>query len=630
MLDPTSVATPDGETVIAATGGGNWLLVQAVGGQSAISALALNVIGNGAADDGPAIQAALVATIAFGVALWFPGGHNFRIATPVSVPDGARMLAEKTTTFTAAIAGAAVADSMFVAATPANSGSATTLSGAVVVGSQILPLTGVAGVVVGGIVRVTAATSTIPAYYRIIKITGLNATVDRAIVWPFQGGDAVQPVANPPPQVVFEGNNCLWQGVCVLFWYGAWWNSRLEKVRISNIPGASLDAIAGWHQGSYDCVMSELTCDGFGLTVSLNAQFGTIGAEDCHMARMTADNGGASCSAYKLDDSKSCTLSYSSASGNSVGVLLSTDFGVTTNASTDCTLVGNEISGNATNIDIGSGSTGTSIVGGSANYNTNAGSASVQINGGGGLAGTTLNGVTIHGNAGFGATISAGSKGSTFVGCTFDSNANNDFEPADEYSLISCYFNSTGGVSVFQAFATATLCGNIDDCHFSSTTIAGAVGVIHNDGGQLSITSTLIEMGTNGDVAVWNSGASSTPVTKETHVIGRPIAGATGTNGNFIPSGTMRIGTGCDFGACATPLNLGAGFVNRKQTVTFNGATPVAIPWPDAKSTDVLLLGNPSGTLGTLGQPTYTITPGTGFSVASQALDTSTREYTVA
>ena len=66
------------------------------------------------------------------------------------------------------------------------------------------------------------------------------------------------------------------------------------------------------------------------------------------------------------------------------------------------------------------------------------------------------------------------------------------------------------------------------------------------------------------------------------------------------------------------------------KTFVANGATPVAITYPNITQNSVVIFGlNTVG--GTVGNtPTVkTITPGTGFTVAATASDTSTYNYRV-
>jgi hypothetical protein len=73
-------------------------------------------------------------------------------------------------------------------------------------------------------------------------------------------------------------------------------------------------------------------------------------------------------------------------------------------------------------------------------------------------------------------------------------------------------------------------------------------------------------------------------------------------------------------------LELGAD----KGEVTLNGATPVTVALPGVKATSLILftLKTVGGTVGAY-PSIKTITPGTGFTVAGTALDTSIYNYAI-
>ena len=92
-LDPTSTATPDNESIVAATAGGNWLLGNAVGAEPLISVLAFAGIDpTGAADSSAGIQAAFNALAGLGQVAWFPAG-TYLLKDTVDLPNGLVMQA---------------------------------------------------------------------------------------------------------------------------------------------------------------------------------------------------------------------------------------------------------------------------------------------------------------------------------------------------------------------------------------------------------------------------------------------------------------------------------------------------------------------------------------------------------
>jgi len=65
-------------------------------------------------------------------------------------------------------------------------------------------------------------------------------------------------------------------------------------------------------------------------------------------------------------------------------------------------------------------------------------------------------------------------------------------------------------------------------------------------------------------------------------------------------------------------------------TVTANGATPVAVADPKITGSSVVILSLKTANGATAGQANVVVlTPGTGFSIASQAGDTSVYNYMV-
>ena len=95
-------------------------------------------------------------------------------------------------------------------------------------------------------------------------------------------------------------------------------------------------------------------------------------------------------------------------------------------------------------------------------------------------------------------------------------------------------------------------------------------------------------------------------------------------------SGTARIGTSVDVSATTNKfIDDGTGKGFNRGSVALTGAVGVAVKFGDIKSTDQVLfsLQTVGGTQGPV--PSYTITPGTGFTVTGTAADTSVYNYRV-
>jgi hypothetical protein len=101
--------------------------------------------------------------------------------------------------------------------------------------------------------------------------------------------------------------------------------------------------------------------------------------------------------------------------------------------------------------------------------------------------------------------------------------------------------------------------------------------------------------------------------------------------GNGAGVGSLRIGDDCDVSTTTLGNGTPGGGIMRpsRGTVQLNQATPVNVAFPDIRAIDVprLTLLTRAGTYG--GAPNVIVTPGTGFSVTGQALDTSTYSYSI-
>lgn len=84
-----------------------------------------------------------------------------------------------------------------------------------------------------------------------------------------------------------------------------------------------------------------------------------------------------------------------------------------------------------------------------------------------------------------------------------------------------------------------------------------------------------------------------------------------------------------ELSGCNVPLTVPGGSYSNRGTVQLNGATPVAVAFPDLRATDLVkkVLTTVAGTQGK--DPVIAMTPTTGFSITGTALDTSTYTYEI-
>jgi hypothetical protein len=597
-------------------------------GAAFISVRFYGAVGNGSFDDTAAIQRAFNLTAPLGVAVWFPQG-NWTVNAPVVEPDGLIVWADSAALFTADVAGAAASDSAFVTRQPVAIGAPTTLSGTPAAGSTTLPLTSTAGITTGTVLQVFRGAISLWAFYVVeAPPAGGNVTIDRAQLWGFQAGDAVQVVDQKPPCIHWYGNGCRMTGTCVLFFFGPAWNSTIQDVRFTGIVGGHADAVAGFHNGSLNALLTGCYADASGAISGFNAIFGLVGAEASAFTQNTALNGGPTCAALKLDDCRTSGAYENMTSGDLIGMSLGSDAGVSTNGNQWCEVRGNRIENCQTGLQVSNGTNQCTFSGNAYLYSTSAPGSGISILGGGGMQGLVFLGEQVTGGAGFGITSTAGAKGTQFFGCNVEGNANIDVQLADEFFWLGGYINSTGNVSLRMAAAATTIRGVVYGVRITNTTVAAASTGILNDGGDLSVSGALIELGHASDVGVWSNGTVTGALTYVEDTVIRPIGGVGGTIGLVAVSGqVMRIGPNVDADATATPIDIVAGGFCNRGSVTLDGSGHGAISFP-VKTTENLSL-----TFTATVNPGFVkavATPGTGYALTSTSGDdASTLAYCI-
>jgi hypothetical protein len=97
-----------------------------------------------------------------------------------------------------------------------------------------------------------------------------------------------------------------------------------------------------------------------------------------------------------------------------------------------------------------------------------------------------------------------------------------------------------------------------------------------------------------------------------------------------LPTGAIGGGSGILLVAGGVPTPTGVFLQLETGTFTCNGATPVTVANANVTATSIVLIGltTVGGTVGAV-PAVKTITPGTGFTVAGTASDTSTYTYLI-
>lgn len=603
---------PNSSTPMAGIGGGSG--PSPTSDFAFVNVATLGVDITGTRDSSTAIQNAFNSLAGTGQAAWFPAG-TVKVAAPVTRPNGLIVWCDPAATFVGAIAGSTVADSMFVARVPQDVGAPTLVAtGAVALGATQFGLADATKITVGEPFSVLMASGII-VYYVAEALNEGTVTVDRPVQWPIVAGDVVHQVDELPPTDFWYCNGASFTGECVLFFYGAGWYGRISEPSFSAVTGTAADALCGFHNGSLGCVIDGWSADCEGAVDIFNCYVGFVGAEACTGYGGVGKNGGPACSGIKLDDCRGCSWRGDfQVSGAAIGGLVSTDSGVTTDASQGCGFYDGTFIANGINISVGSGSTETTVQGCSCLAAT--GAANVQANGGGGATGLRILSTAIVGSAGVGFENASGFLDVELFGCDIASSTSRDVFNAGVTNMVGGSIRSFESVSWFNATA-AGVRSSIVGTRLAHLAGGSATGVIENDGGELVVRDCTVTGAVNGDVMVWNTGGTDTPVTILEATDLAPSGGATGTFGMYLPSGTMRAGHRVSADTCATPFDVAGGALNR-GTVNSNGITPSAVSFPDLKTTDtVKLIPTVAGSSGAV----LTRTPGTGFSIAALAGD---------
>jgi hypothetical protein len=641
-LDPTSTATPDAESVVAATGGGNWLLNDYAGGMApVISVKAFGAKGDGITDDSAAFQAAFNAcagsTVGAGMGVFVPAG-TFVIANPLNPPSFLTVYGSPGTTLLSTIVPGASNQNSIFAATPTPHGS-TTLAAQANAGASTISIAAVAVVggpiVAGSSIQVfegpASPQSLRVATYKVKQVAGLGPftiTLDRPLLATWPNGAPVQLVTNVPQEIRVFGRGMLLKGTGWRAWeiVGAH-RCLLSDVRIEG--GAFVaDYACSYDLGGYDNRFEDVIADGQSNCI------GSIVLESQERGKIIRCRGVNSTQAGLLvEDCFNCSVIDCEAWGITAGSGLSIQTDGSNLGSLSTEVVGGSYYSNEYGIQVLQGSVDTEITGAVCQYNTGAGcylsaagaassrtslsDCSFTLNGGVGLlvdasvTGTVGSAIDLSGNTGSvnGTALTAGiNTDVTLTGVVAKSLGN--------YGFIY------GGTLTISGFEVQTAAANTFP--FSNINTAGPAA------SRLRLTNGHIELDANGcaGVVLVTPGAGiATAYLSQVKIDG---SGA-GTSGVAVNTGTCaRINPGCDFDGTGTPLNVsGSGTTSRNLSYIANGAAGVDVPFTDAKTTDRLVFAvkTPGGT--PIGMPTYTITAGVKFTCAAGATDTSTYYVTV-
>jgi hypothetical protein len=580
------------------------------GATGVASVKSFGAVGNGVADDTTAIQRAVNFVAGKGIILWFPAG-TYRVASApgINVPSDVTMQATPGTAVlhsTLAIVGAFPGNYTFLAQ-GVFVGAAGTVGITPVLGSETVVVDLATEPVVGQWILLSHNES---AQIVQVKAVGGAAgvwtvTTDQPIVFPFVGGDTAQSLSYVPQNITIDGLSFSGTGDQTIELVHAI-NVTLRDVAYLAGSGSLGSAVVGYDVGCQNGLVdgAELDLTGNGPAVSgLYSQSNSRTVFRRVTVRGATLTGVVHLDAYASGLEDCWTLEC--ARGQAISGFSAASYG-----SFDCWLYGGTDASSGTGLFVGEHlATRTRIESFDASFATAA--------------------AIIVGPNSSGTRLFAVSGTSSLIGLEVLAGASD----TKAYGLDTSVCTSVSGT--VQSATDLSIDGWICDqgaVTSQAATFGGGIARIRDARVSGAGVTVLCQFnGPRAEIADSQFLAAGLCLYATVGVLVVSATECTGARGIDMNAGaTARIGLGCDFSGSATPfpINSAGKNVNRKQTVIANGATPVAIPWPDAKATDVLQLELQT-VGGTPGHPTYTITPGTGFTIVSQALDTSTYEYFV-
>ena len=493
------------------------------------------------------------------------------------------------------------------------------------------------------IIVINAASGTFrQALYRVVAISGTTITVDRPVRMQFDPGDVLFPTL-PVRDISIQGNGMTMTGTGArhIELLGAL-NCYISDVNFNSSQGTVDERFISLDVPSFNCVAERLTGDGGGVT-TLGMSFES--AEGCVYRDCLSQN--CQYAGYIFQDAQNCLIDNCKAYGIAGAGVVFTAAPPSLAGANSNNIVGGDFSRNGTGIRMERGSSMTKISGATVTGNTGDGilfAADASK-----LTSTEIAGCVIQENTN-GVTLSSSAVGSSIVNSSILSNTNGVLVPTGStdtqlwgvnlsgnllplHISAYCQLTSVSGTVTNPTASSAILLGtgaNVLASGVSFTTPQTPTGlmnvVLALAGAVASIDGAQFNIGTSSN-AIVVVGAGAVLSVRNTTVT--PTGSASGTTGIFASAGTVRLEGAVNTDACGTPLSVGSSGYCSLGTIQVNGPTPIAVAWPNLKSTDFVSLtrtvagGVPGPT------PTVSKAPGAHFTVVATAGDTSTYSYSI-
>ena len=581
----------------------------------------------GATDNSIAFQNAFNTLAGTGLIPYVPGG-TYLFTTGITAKSNLTVMLSAGAILNANLAnsGPFGPANILISAIPTFAVGSTTLSAAANPGDTAVTLTSVAGLANGNELFVELDPGTGAGFVRTItNIAGFVVSLDEPIASPYPIGALAQVVLTRLKNFRIIGNGGTAQGACQrLFELAAADNCSIEDLTL--LPTNAPAWCASFDTASRNCVWRRIVTRGPTQGITLEGNEDGIIEQCAHYMTGTA-----AVIAFTLNDCVGCSVincfGFGQEATGQVGVLLGSEEG---DGNWGCTVRGGQFVGFPTAINLSS-TTAPTVDGVRLVGNTYGVIAST------GCLSASITNCDLSENNVIGIALQSSAKGTIISHCRLGGGPNTQQSILAQGDCVIVGCTSINGIptsSIQNCLIKAQEDGSgyrplvevvggdfvLDAASGNATSIIGSFGArmrvsgVHYSVNQVNCRGFLTVDGLSGTHSLVTHGDCT-------------FTGSAAADAVYCgPASTVRIPRN-DLGGFTFTIASG-GFSDRGQVVA-NGASNVAIPWPDLQTEDRVVLSMAAKGGAPTALPLVTYTPGTGFTIQSFAGDTSTYDYIV-
>lgn len=598
----------------------------------AAAGLGLSVVGNGVHDDTAGIQAVVNHYAGTGVSVWFPAG-SYLVSAPITIPTGKGLhlyavkgTATLVSTMTPSVS--TYANSVFIGvAQPLVPAVGTTLSTNATVNARTLALTAAAGFAVGQTILASRGILNLVQQFTIQSFSGggLTAHVDDPVEFSFQAGDSITAVT-VPSNVIIEGLSFTGTGDRAVELSAAT-SCILRDLTVTRASGSFTWIVLSFDTGGRRNLGVGCLVDGGGIAAACYGSESQVDTEWAESHGHDAATGSANAGFFVPGGARvRFTGCRAWACGNG---MLASDVGDADGVKrlqlTDCQFYGNTLEDlllqacknfQLTNVVCSGSTDGLYLSSGVSAGACNGLFANLTITD---ESGRGINWATLgHAVQGTNLTIDRTQKSAIY----FNGAGTLDVEGFE--STDANLGGTEGGPIYFNAAADCVIkCGRVSKVASTAlwtiTDAQAGWSLVLDDyvvsGPGAGGTSAIVDMNNPGKLRL-----------RDVRTVGAVTFGLVTAAAAVI----VRILEGCQLESCVTPTSYGAGTMINRGTVIANGVNAVAVPFTDiggAGRETVKLTSTATSAVGSA--YLFSQTPGTGFSIKSQAGDANTYDYEI-